>query len=46
MIHRPAGHRILHFIMRLDYPGQDPDVSDAGVRAFGDVAAAVKRKLR
>ena len=34
-----------HFIMRLDYPGQDPDVSDAGVRAFGDVAAAVRRKL-
>ena len=34
-----------HFIMRLDYPGQDPDVSDAGVRAFGDVAAAVRRTL-
>lgn len=42
--HRLFGDRT-HFIMRLDYPGQDPDVSDAGVRAFGDVAAAVRRKL-
>jgi alkanesulfonate monooxygenase SsuD/methylene tetrahydromethanopterin reductase-like flavin-dependent oxidoreductase (luciferase family) len=43
--HRLFGDRT-HFIMRLDYPGQDPDVSDAGVRAFGDVAAAVRRRLQ
>jgi alkanesulfonate monooxygenase SsuD/methylene tetrahydromethanopterin reductase-like flavin-dependent oxidoreductase (luciferase family) len=42
--HRLFGDRT-HFIMRLDYPGQDPRVSDAGVRAFGDVAAAVRRQL-
>ena len=42
--HRRFGDR-LHFIMRLDYPGQDPEVSDAGVRAFGDVAAAVRSRL-
>ncbi|HZQ50042.1 MAG TPA: LLM class flavin-dependent oxidoreductase [Candidatus Dormibacteraeota bacterium] len=35
----------LHFIMRLDYPGQDPEVSDAGVRAFGDVAKIVRLRL-
>jgi alkanesulfonate monooxygenase SsuD/methylene tetrahydromethanopterin reductase-like flavin-dependent oxidoreductase (luciferase family) len=34
-----------HFIMRLDYPGQDPAVSDAGVRAFGDVAKIVRLRL-
>jgi alkanesulfonate monooxygenase SsuD/methylene tetrahydromethanopterin reductase-like flavin-dependent oxidoreductase (luciferase family) len=43
--HRLFGDRV-HFIMRLDYPGQDPVVSDAGVRAFGDVAAAVRRSLQ
>jgi len=42
--HRLFGDRV-HFIMRLDYPGQDPARSDAGVRAFGDVAAAVRRRL-
>lgn len=42
--HRLFGDR-MHFIMRLDYPGQDPDVSDAGVRAFGAVAAAVRSRL-
>lgn len=42
--HRLFGDRT-HFIMRLDYPGQDPDVSDAGVRAFGDVAAAVRKAI-
>jgi alkanesulfonate monooxygenase SsuD/methylene tetrahydromethanopterin reductase-like flavin-dependent oxidoreductase (luciferase family) len=42
--HRLFGDR-LHFIMRLDYPGQDPEVSDAGVRALGDVAAAVRSRL-
>jgi len=41
---RQFGDR-LHFIMRLDYPGQDPDVSDAGVRAFGDVAKIVRMRL-
>ena len=35
----------LHFIMRLDYPGQDPEVSDAAVRAFGDVAKIVRLRL-
>ena len=35
----------LHFIMRLDYPGQDPAVSDAAVRAFGDVAKIVRLRL-
>ena len=35
----------LHFIMRLDYPGQDPDVSDAGLRALGDVAKIVRMRL-
>ncbi len=35
----------LHFIMRLDYPGQDPEVSDAAVRAFGDVATIVRMRL-
>jgi alkanesulfonate monooxygenase SsuD/methylene tetrahydromethanopterin reductase-like flavin-dependent oxidoreductase (luciferase family) len=42
--HRLFGDRV-HFIMRLDYPGQDPARSDAGVRAFGDVAAAVRRRI-
>ena len=41
---RQFGDR-LHFIMRLDYPGQDLDVSDAGVRAFGDVAKIVRLRL-
>jgi alkanesulfonate monooxygenase SsuD/methylene tetrahydromethanopterin reductase-like flavin-dependent oxidoreductase (luciferase family) len=41
---RQFGDR-LHFIMRIDYPGQDPDVSDAGVRAFGDVAKIVRMRL-
>ena len=35
----------LHFIMRLDYPGQDPDLSDGAVRAFGDVATIVRMRL-
>jgi alkanesulfonate monooxygenase SsuD/methylene tetrahydromethanopterin reductase-like flavin-dependent oxidoreductase (luciferase family) len=35
----------LHFIMRLDYPGQDPGLSDAAVRAFGDVAKIVRLRL-
>ena len=35
----------MHFIMRLDYPGQDPEVSDAAVRAFGDVAKIVRLRL-
>jgi alkanesulfonate monooxygenase SsuD/methylene tetrahydromethanopterin reductase-like flavin-dependent oxidoreductase (luciferase family) len=35
----------LHFIMRLDYPGQDPEVSDAALRAFGDVAKIVRLRL-
>lgn len=34
----------LHFIMRLDYPGQDPARSDRAVRAWGEVAASVRRE--
>ncbi len=35
----------LHFIMRLDYPGQDPDKSERAVRLWGEVAAVVRREL-
>ena len=35
----------LHFIMRLDYPGQDPARSDRAVEHWGEVAAAVRREL-
>lgn len=42
--HRMFGDR-LHFVMRLDYPGQDPARSDRAVRQWGEVAAAVRRKL-
>jgi alkanesulfonate monooxygenase SsuD/methylene tetrahydromethanopterin reductase-like flavin-dependent oxidoreductase (luciferase family) len=42
--HRLFGDR-LHFIMRLDYPGQDPRRSDRAVQAWGEVAASVRREL-
>ncbi|MGH7765616.1 MAG: LLM class flavin-dependent oxidoreductase [Candidatus Dormibacteraceae bacterium] len=42
--HRLFGDR-LHFIMRLDYPGQDPDVSDRAVQLWGEVAALVRSRL-
>jgi alkanesulfonate monooxygenase SsuD/methylene tetrahydromethanopterin reductase-like flavin-dependent oxidoreductase (luciferase family) len=32
----------LHFILRLNYPGQDPGRSDVAIRAFGDVAGMVR----
>jgi alkanesulfonate monooxygenase SsuD/methylene tetrahydromethanopterin reductase-like flavin-dependent oxidoreductase (luciferase family) len=42
--HRRFGDR-LHFILRLNYPGQDPASSDRAVRAWGDVARTVRREL-
>lgn len=42
--HRMFGDR-LHFVMRLDYPGQDPERSDRAVERWGEVAEAVRRKL-
>lgn len=42
--HRMFGDR-LHFVMRLDYPGQDPARSDRAVECWGDVATAVRREL-
>jgi alkanesulfonate monooxygenase SsuD/methylene tetrahydromethanopterin reductase-like flavin-dependent oxidoreductase (luciferase family) len=35
----------LHFVMRLDYPGQDPARSDRAVELWGEVAAMVRRRL-
>jgi alkanesulfonate monooxygenase SsuD/methylene tetrahydromethanopterin reductase-like flavin-dependent oxidoreductase (luciferase family) len=34
----------LHFVLRLNYPGQDPKRSDRAVAVWADVAAAVRRK--
>ena len=42
--HRMFGDR-LHFVMRLDYPGQDPAKSDRAVQLWGEVAAMVRREL-
>ncbi len=42
--HRMFGDR-LHFVLRLDYPGQDPARSDRAVELWGEVAAAVRREL-
>lgn len=42
--HRMFGDR-LHFVMRLDYPGQDPARSDRAVELWGAVAASVRREL-
>ncbi len=35
----------LHFVLRVNYPGQDPDRSDRGVRLWGEVAAMVRREI-
>ena len=35
----------LHFVLRVNYPGQDPDSSDRGVRAWGEVAEMVRREV-
>jgi alkanesulfonate monooxygenase SsuD/methylene tetrahydromethanopterin reductase-like flavin-dependent oxidoreductase (luciferase family) len=35
----------LHFIMRLNYPGQDPAISDRALERWGAVAADVRRRL-
>jgi alkanesulfonate monooxygenase SsuD/methylene tetrahydromethanopterin reductase-like flavin-dependent oxidoreductase (luciferase family) len=42
--HRMFGDR-LHFVLRLNYPGQDPDRSDRAVELWGEVAATVRREL-
>ena len=42
--HRRFGDR-LHFILRVNYPGQDPASSDRAVRAWGEVADMVRREL-
>lgn len=42
--HRMFGDR-LHFILRLNYPGQDPVRSDRAVEAWGNVAGMVRREL-
>ncbi len=42
--HRMFGDR-LHFILRLNYPGQDPKRSDEAIDAWAEVAAAVRREL-
>ena len=42
--HRRFGDR-LHFVMRLNYPGQDPNRSDRAIEEWGGVAAAVRREL-
>jgi alkanesulfonate monooxygenase SsuD/methylene tetrahydromethanopterin reductase-like flavin-dependent oxidoreductase (luciferase family) len=42
--HRMFGDR-LHFVMRLNYPGQDPARSDRAVKAWGEVAQLVRSRL-
>ncbi|HVD48021.1 MAG TPA: LLM class flavin-dependent oxidoreductase [Candidatus Limnocylindria bacterium] len=42
--HRMFGDR-LHFVLRLNYPGQDPERSDRAVELWGEVAATVRREL-
>jgi alkanesulfonate monooxygenase SsuD/methylene tetrahydromethanopterin reductase-like flavin-dependent oxidoreductase (luciferase family) len=42
--HRRFGDR-LHFILRLNYPGQDPSRSDRAVEMWGEVASIVRREL-
>lgn len=42
--HRVFGDR-LHFVMRLDYPGQDPARSDRAVERWAEVADMVRREL-
>jgi alkanesulfonate monooxygenase SsuD/methylene tetrahydromethanopterin reductase-like flavin-dependent oxidoreductase (luciferase family) len=42
--HRMFGDR-LHFVLRLNYPGQDPKRSDEAIEAWAEVAADVRRTL-
>jgi alkanesulfonate monooxygenase SsuD/methylene tetrahydromethanopterin reductase-like flavin-dependent oxidoreductase (luciferase family) len=42
--HRRFGDR-LHFVLRLNYPGQDPARSDRAVRLWGEVAGRVRREI-
>ena len=42
--HSRFGDR-LHFVMRLNYPGQDPERSDVATRLWGEVAETVRREL-
>jgi alkanesulfonate monooxygenase SsuD/methylene tetrahydromethanopterin reductase-like flavin-dependent oxidoreductase (luciferase family) len=42
--HRMFGNR-LHFVVRLNYPGQDQARSDRGIELWGEVAGAVRREL-
>jgi alkanesulfonate monooxygenase SsuD/methylene tetrahydromethanopterin reductase-like flavin-dependent oxidoreductase (luciferase family) len=35
----------LHFVMRLDYPGQDPARADRGIELWGEVAKVVRHEL-
>jgi alkanesulfonate monooxygenase SsuD/methylene tetrahydromethanopterin reductase-like flavin-dependent oxidoreductase (luciferase family) len=42
--HRVFGDR-LHFILRLDYPGQDPARSERAIQLWGDVAQYVRDEL-
>ena len=43
--HRRFGDR-LHFILRLNYPGQDPARSDRAIELWGDVAERVRGELK
>ena len=43
-LRRMFGDR-LHFVLRLNYPGQDPARSDRAVELWGEVAAKVRREL-
>lgn len=42
--HRKFGDR-LHFILRLDYPGQDPARSEEALQLWGQVAGSVRQEL-
>ena len=42
--HRMFGDR-LHFVMRLDYPGQDPARADRCIELWGEVAKMVRRMV-
>jgi len=42
--HRMFGDRT-HFVMRLDYPGQEPARSDRAIELWGEVAASVRREI-
>jgi alkanesulfonate monooxygenase SsuD/methylene tetrahydromethanopterin reductase-like flavin-dependent oxidoreductase (luciferase family) len=42
--HRMFGDR-LHFVLRLNYPGQDPNRSDRAIEAWAEVADSVRREV-